>query len=60
MDRNADRDNLNNRANQCNPNYPRAGPGRNAGFQGDTSKAALDNHAQQLNPNNPKFMAPKK
>lgn len=50
----------NNKANQCNPNNPLSGSGRNAGFQGDNYKAARDNHSQQLNPNNPKFIAPKK
>lgn len=41
-----------NRANQCNPNHPKDGPGRDAGWKGNTEKAAMDNKANQANPNN--------
>lgn len=45
--------NDNNKANVCNPNCPAAGPGRPAGFRGNTP--AANNHGQQLNPNNPRY-----
>lgn len=40
-----------NRGKQLNPNNPAAGPGHQAGFQGNTEKAAMDNKANQQNPN---------
>jgi len=55
-----DKDQIDNRANQMNPNHPKTGPGHNAGYKGDKSKANLDNHAQQLNPSSDKYQAPKK
>lgn len=41
-----------NRAKQLNPNDPQSGPGHQAGYQGNTEKAALDNKGNQQNPNN--------
>ena len=42
---------LDNRANQLNPNHVPSGPGRPAGYHGAGTKFDLDNHANQLNPN---------
>lgn len=55
-----DRREIDRRADQMNPNNTKTGPGHEAAYQGDRSKANIDNHAQQLNPNNPKYQAPKK
>ena len=49
---------LDNHANQCNPNNPNY-QGHTSGYSGTATKADLDNHANQLNPNNSKFQAPK-
>ncbi|KOC65028.1 hypothetical protein WH47_04618 [Habropoda laboriosa] len=40
-----------NRANQCNPNHDKTGPGHKAGYQGAGTKADLDNHALQIQRN---------
>ena len=50
---------LDNHANQCNPNNSRY-QGHQQGYPGIATKADLDNHANQLNPNNPNYQAPKK
>lgn len=44
-----------NKPNQCNPNHAPTGPGRQAAYTGDASKANLDNRSQQMNPNNDKY-----
>jgi len=44
-----------NRANQCNPNNPATGPGRDAGYKGTADKPDLNNHGNQTNPNNPQY-----
>ena len=48
---------LDNHANQCNPNYKEY-RGYTSGYSGTGTKADLDNHANQLNPNN-KLYQPK-
>lgn len=48
-----------NRSKQCNPEHKPTGPGHQAGYQGDKTKADLDNHGNQLNPNNERFQAKK-
>jgi len=44
-----------NRTNQCNPTHTPSGPGHQAGYKGDGTKADLDNHANQKNPNHPEY-----
>lgn len=44
-----------NRTNQCNPDHAKSGPGHQAGYKGDGTKADRDNHSNQLNPNNPRY-----
>lgn len=39
-----------NKANVCNPNNPKGGPGHDAAF-GGKNQADRDNHGNQLNPN---------
>lgn len=41
---------VDNRANQLNPNNPITGEGREAGYKGNQEKAAMDNKANQQNP----------
>ena len=43
---------VDNRADQLNPNNKETGPGKVAGYPGTGDKADKDNHANQLNPNN--------
>ena len=43
-----------NKANQQNPNHPKSGEGREAGWKGNTEKAAMDNKSNQQNPNHQK------
>ncbi len=45
---------LNNHANQCNPNNDKY-DGHQSGYSGTGTKADLDNHANQLNPNNQEY-----
>lgn len=45
---------LDNHANQCNPNHPTY-QGHQSGYSGSGTKADLDNHANQCNPNNPRY-----
>ena len=47
---------LNNHANQLNPNHPEFRGGTTK-YTGTGDKADLDNHADQKNPNNPKHPA---
>ena len=50
-----DKQGRDNRANQKNPNFPAAGPGKAAGWHGDSNQKALDNHGNQLNPNHSQY-----
>jgi len=43
---------MDNKANQQNPNHSASGQGRAAGYRGAGTRADLNNHANQLNPNN--------
>lgn len=40
-----------NKANQQNPNHEKSGPGRDAGYHGNTEKPTMDNKSNQQNPN---------
>ncbi len=53
-----DKADLDNHANQCNPNNPNY-EGRPKGYPGDGSKADLDNRSNQLNPNNERYQEKK-
>ena len=55
----ADKPDLDNHSNQCNPNNPTY-QGHQSGYGGSGTKPDLDNHGQQLNPNSGKYQAPKK
>lgn len=44
---------------QKNPEHKPTGPGKEAGYGGEGTKADLENHSDQLNPNNPEYK-PKK
>lgn len=46
---------MDNRANQCNPNHALSGPGHSAGYGGDRSASNMNNHANQCNPNNAQY-----
>lgn len=46
-----DKADLDNHANQCNPNNERY-QGHSSNYSGSGTKADLDNHSNQLNPNN--------
>lgn len=50
-----DKQAVDNRADQMNPNNENTGPGQESGYQGTADKADLDNHANQLNPNNEEY-----
>ena len=52
------KDDLDNHANQCNPNNPEH-KGHTPDYSGDGSKPDLDNHSNQKNPNNEAYTAPK-
>ena len=45
---------LDNHANQCNPNHS-SYDGHQKGYSGTGTKADLDNHSNQLNRNNDRF-----
>ena len=49
-----DKADLDNHANQCNPNNPNY-EGHTKGYSGDGSQADRDNHSNQLNPNNERY-----
>ena len=49
-----DRADLNNHANQLNPNHSEF-RGGSSSYGGSGTQADLNNHANQLNPNNPEF-----
>ena len=51
-------DDLDNHANQCNPNHSEY-QGHTSGYSGTGSKPDLDNHSNQLNPNNERYTQPK-
>ena len=55
MDKQENKKNDNNRANQMNPNHEKSGKGNEADYKGTGDKADLDNHANHLNPNHPEF-----
>jgi len=65
MDRNAQNNHTDGRnqhnqySNQCNPNHPSDGPGRQHAYQGANDRANLNNHSNQLNPNNERFVQKK-
>ena len=47
---------LDNHANQCNPNHSEY-RGYTSGYSGTGTKPDLDNHANQLNPNNERYQS---
>ena len=49
-----DRADLNNHANQCNPNHSEY-RGHTSGYSGSGTRADLNNHANQMNPNNSRY-----
>ena len=53
-----DKADLDNHANQCNPNNPEY-KGHDPKYPGTGDKADLDNHANQLNPNNSRYQGKK-
>ena len=54
-----DRPDLNNHANQCNPNHGQY-QGHKSTYSGTGTRADLNNHANQLNPNNSRYNSGKK
>lgn len=42
-----DKNSVDNRSNVPNPNHEKSGPGRDAGYKGNTDKSTMDNKSNQ-------------